>query len=304
MMTSTKNYVLGPSTLAALFALTACGGDETGGNGSLRVRLSAEQGAKVGYPFTADGETIGFVDGWSLTFDTVVAGVGGLRLRTASGEEAVVDVDDVVAELQVEDPLAWTLEGIPARRWDRVSYDLRVPPVGARNLGAVSETTLARMRTLGAALYVAGTATPATGSAVTFELYLPDAVAADRCLSGLDDTDGVVVAANTVNDVELTLHLDHFFFDSLADDAVMRFEAIGAAANATNQVTLDDLTTQSLTDMRNTAGDPLVDEAGAPIVYDPGAAPLAAQTLREFIRANARTVGHFNGEGHCDYSVE
>ena len=303
-MNFTNTHAIGSIALAALLALTACGGDETEGTGSLRVRISGEQGAKVGYPFTADGETIGFVDGWSLTFDTVVAGVGGVRLRTASGEEAVVDVDDVVAELRVEDPLAWTLEGIPARRWDRVSYDLLVPPVGARNLGAVSETTLARMRTLGAALYVAGTATPATGAAVTFELYLPDAVAADSCVSGLDETNGVIVAANTVNDVELTLHLDHFFFDSLTDDAVMRFEAIGAAANLTNHVTLDDLTTQDLTELRNTAGSPLIDEAGAPIVYDPGAAPLAAQTLREFIRANARTVGHFNGEGHCDYSVE
>lgn len=303
-MNFTNTHAIGSIALAALLALTACGGDETEGTGSLRVRISGEQGAKVGYPFTADGETIGFVDGWSLTFDTVVAGVGGVRLRTASGEEAVVDVDDVVAELRVEDPLAWTLEGIPARRWDRVSYDLLVPPVGARNLGAVSETTLARMRTLGAALYVAGTATPATGTAVTFELYLPDAVAADSCVSGLDETAGVIVAANTVNDVELTLHLDHFFFDSLTDDAVMRFEAIGAAASATNHVTLDDLTTQDLTELRNTAGTPLIDEAGAPIVYDPGAAPLAAQTLREFIRANARTVGHFNGEGHCDYSVE
>jgi len=303
-MNFTNTHAIGSIALAALLALTACGGDETEGTGSLRVRISGEQGAKVGYPFTADGETIGFVDGWSLTFDTVVAGVGGVRLRTASGEEAVVDVDDVVAELRVEDPLAWTLEGIPARRWDRVSYDLLVPPVGARNLGAVSETTLARMRTLGAALYVAGTATPATGTAVTFELYLPDAVAADSCVSGLDETNGVIVAANTVNDVELTLHLDHFFFDSLTDDAVMRFEAIGAAASATNHVTLDDLTTQDLTELRNTAGTPLIDEAGAPIVYDPGAAPLAAQTLREFIRANARTVGHFNGEGHCDYSVE
>ena len=289
--------------LLALFSLLGCT-EEAAGVGTLRVSLSGEQGAKVGYPFTAEGETIAFGDGWSLTFDTVVVSVGGLRLRSAGGEESVLDVDDVVASLHTEDPLAWTFEGVPARRWDRVSYDMRVPSATARNVNGVSEATLTRMRALNAALYLAGTATPPTGTPITFELYLPDAIAVDRCVSGFDETDGVVVAPNTRNDVELTFHLDHFFFDSLASTAVMRFEAIAAAADAANHVTLDDLTRQDLSDLRDRADAPLVDEAGAPILYDPGSAPLAMPTLKEFIRANAHTVGHFNGEGHCDYTVE
>jgi len=280
---------------------------ESGGGevGSLRVTLSGEQGAKVGYPFTVDGETIGFVDGWSLRFDEVVVGVGDFRLRGADGEEAPLVADDVVASLRTDDPVAWEFEGLPARRWDRLSYALRVPSDGTRNLGGVPEATLARMRALGAALYVTGTATSAAGRAVTFELHLPDAVVADRCESGRDARPGVVVTPSARTDVELTVHLDHLFFDSLVvETAEMRFEALAAVADDGGRITLDALAAQPLADLRDATGAPLRDEAGALLVYDPGSAPLAAPTLREFVRASLWTVGHLDGEGHCEYARE
>ena len=287
------------------FILASCldSGDE--GVGSLRVTLSGEEGAKVGYPFTVDGETIGFVDGWTLRFDEVVVGVAALRLRGADGDEAPFVADAVVASLRTEDPVAWEFEGVPARRWDRLSYALRVPPADARNLGGVPEATLARMRALGAALYVTGTATSAAGRTVSFELHLPDAVAADRCESGRDGRPGVVVAPSARTDVELTVHLDHLFFDSLVvETAEMRFEALAAVADDGGRITLDALAAQPLADLRDGAGMPLRDEAGALLVYDPGSAPLAAPTLREFVRASLGTVGHLDGEGHCDYARE
>ena len=291
--------------LLLTFPLSACTGADDGGTGTLRVTLSGEQGAKVGYPFTVDGETVGFVDGWSLRFDEVVVGVAALRLRAGDGDEAPLDVDHVVASLRVDDPVAWEREGVPARRWDRVGYALRAPSPGARILGGVPEATLARMRALGAALYVRGSATSAAGRAIAFELHLPDAILADRCESGRDGTPGVVVTPGARTDVALTVHLDHLFFDSLVvERAEMRFEALAAAADADGRVTLDALSAQPLADLRDTAGAPLRDASGAPVLYDPGSAPLAAATLREFVRASLSTVGHLDGEGHCAYARE
>jgi hypothetical protein len=290
--------------LATLLAASAGCGDDAAETGDVRVRVSGEEGAKLGYPFTVEGETIGFVDGWTMTFTKVVASVGGLRLRAAGGEEAPVTTDDVVVGLTTEDPLAWTLEGVPARRWDRVSYRLVVPPAGARLVGGATADDAARLRALGAVLLLAGTARRTSGGdTYTFELFAPEAVEASACVSGFDGTDGVVVPAGGTVDVELTLHLDHFFFDTLVGDADMRFEAMAATADADRHITFDGLAAQDLTDLRDTAGMPLRDEAGAPIVYDPGSAPLPAQDLREFVRFATRTVGHFNGEGHCEYTV-
>ncbi len=146
--------------LLLTFPLSACTGADDGGTGTLRVTLSGEQGAKVGYPFTVDGETVGFVDGWSLRFDEVVVGVAALRLRAGDGDEAPLDVDHVVASLRVDDPVAWEREGVPARRWDRVGYALRAPSPGARILGGVPEATLARMRARSARRSTSGAARP------------------------------------------------------------------------------------------------------------------------------------------------
>jgi hypothetical protein len=289
---------------ALVGAAGGCAGDDAAAPGAVRVRISGEQAAKVGYPFTVDGETVGFVDGWTLAFTKVVASVGGLRLRTASGDEASASVDHVVVSLTTDDPLAWTLEGVPARRWDRVSYRLIVPPAGARLLGGATEDDAARLRAAGATLLVAGTARRESGGETyTFELFSPDPVEAGACVSGFDGTDGVVVPAGGTADVEITLHLDHFFLDTLVGDAKMRFEAIAATADAERHVSFDRLAMQDLTDLRDTAGRPLVDESGAPVVYDPGSTPLAAPNLREFVRVASRTVGHFNGEGHCEYTL-
>ncbi|MEZ4252173.1 MAG: hypothetical protein R3B99_28500, partial [Polyangiales bacterium] len=104
----------------------------------------------------------------------------------------------------------------------------------------------------------------------------------------------------TFDDAQITVHLDHLFFDTFAtEDASMRFDPMAAVAGVDGLV-LDDLARQSTTDVRNAEGEPLLVD-GSPLVYDPGDLVLDTPTLRDFVRAAATTVGHFQGEGHCDY---
>ncbi|MEM9731402.1 MAG: hypothetical protein AAF997_22705, partial [Myxococcota bacterium] len=108
-----------------------------------------------------------------------------------------------------------------------------------------------------------------------------------------------------VVNAEVTVHLDHFFFDTYAsDDARLRFEAWAAVAGEDGVITLDDLASQSLSDLRDRNGDPIVDGEGLPVVYDPGPLEIAGSNLRDYTVAAATTTGHFNGEGHCDYITE
>ena len=69
-------------------------------------------------------------------------------------------------------------------------------------------------------------------------------------------------------------------------DARLRFDAIAAAdANGDREVTLDELGAVQLTTLPMTQ-------------YSTGPLPNV-RTLRDFVTHLVSTVGHFNGEGHC-----
>ena len=49
----------------------------------------------------------------------------------------------------------------------------------------------------------------------------------------------------------------------------------------------------------------LIDADGNPLElgYDPGPFDPVPENLREYVIAAASTTGHFNGEGHCEYTT-
>lgn len=82
--------------------------------------------------------------------------------------------------------------------------------------------------------------------------------------------------------VELTIHGDHFFYDRLGDDPAVQFGEIAAAdADADGQVSADELLAVSIDPSRG------------------------ADNLGDLIIALISTLGHIDGEGHCnDVTVE
>lgn len=278
----------------AILLFTACAGE----TGTLRVAVSGEEAAVQGWPV----DDVGFVDGWSLTFSTLVVNVGGFELRGADAARASVDGADSLVDLRGGVRVLYTLEGIDARRWEDVRYVLRPATAASIDEGPVDASVRARMIEQGWSVYLEATATK-DGVTRTLAWGLDLDVLNRGCVGG-DETDGVVVRAGGVTEAEITLHWDHLFFDSLVlDDAQMRFDAMSAVADAEGSVTLDALDRQRLADLRDAEGNPLLDAGGAPVVYDPGSAALPEPTLLHHMRAAATTVGHWNGEGHCDYEV-
>jgi hypothetical protein len=286
-------------TLLFLLALTlllttSCGGTE--GVGTVRVSLSGEEASREGFPV---GD-IAFADGWSLQFERVIVSLVDFRLAASDGDEAMIEADPIVADLHLGEPIAWTFEGVHAQRWDRVSYHFGAPTAASRKVGVVDDATLASMIANRHALHLEGVATRGD-ERVPFAFGLDLNVDATRC-EGADETEGLVVREATFDDAQLTIHLDHLFFDSYAtDEPAMRFDPMAAVVGDDGRLTLDDLAAQSTTDVRDANGEPLLVD-GAPLVYDPGDLPLDAPNLRDFVRAAAITIGHFQGEGHCDYA--
>ena len=283
--------------LSLALLLASC---DAGGQGTLRVHLSGEQPALTGYPFDDGVDVVGFVDGWTLEYTKVLVSVGRFSLSTTTGEKATLDVDPVVADLHLGDARAWELRGIPARRWDRLSFDVVPPTEGTRALPGVLAADVDRMRTQGLALLVEGVARNG-GAAIPFSFGFHERVRAYDCVSGTDGTRGAVVRSNAIDEVELTFHLDHLFLDSLVvPEPSMRFEPLAALAGPDSLLTLDDLQ-HPITDLADRSGTPLVVD-GSALVYDPGSFLLdEGRSIASYVEASATTMPHLDGEGHCGY---
>jgi hypothetical protein len=278
----------------------ACG---DGGEGTLVVTASGEEAAEAGFPVDVGTEVLELVDGWELQFDAIVVSIRQFDLRDGQGAPADIEADPVVVDLRLGEPTLWRLEGVPSGRWSDVRYRFAPPTEASRPVGDVNPEHVSIMRAGGYAMWIEATATEGSDT-VEVAWGLPLNVLHVRCVNGVDDTDGVVIRRGGITEAEITVHLDHLFFDSLAEDeADMRFEAMAAVADVDGVVTLDALSTQSLSDPQDRGGETIM-EGGAPLVYDPGPFALDAPNLREFLLVAAGTMGHFNGEGHCDYIVE
>jgi hypothetical protein len=297
-MSNSHRHVMG-LWLGAAAGMLGCG---SGGTGTLVVHASGEEAAAEGFPVDVGAEVLDFVDGWSLQFDAILVSVTDFELRDDHGAGAALDAGAVVVDLRQGEPVLWRFEGVLSGRWSDVRFGFGPPTDASRPVGPVDSVLLSQMRDGGRAMWIEATATHGADT-VELVLGLPLSVLNARCENGLDGTDGVVVRRGGITEAEMTVHLDHLFVDSLADDGDMRFEPFAAMADEDGQVTLEALAGQSLSDLRDRNGDP-IEEGGEPIFYDSGSYDLAAPNLREFVLAAASSMGHFNGEGHCEYVVE
>jgi hypothetical protein len=285
--------------IGLMVSLMMLGCGDNGATGSVNVVVDGEDGARLGYPNGSGDEVIEFADEWSLSFDRVLVAVEEFHLRASDGDDALLTTDPVVVDLSSEVVLAHVFDSVPARRWDQVSYRVVPPTTLSRAIG-VEPADLQRMVDAGNSLLLEGTATRGTES-VAFSFGIPLTVRNQDCEAG-DETAGLIVPEASTAEANLTIHFDHLFFDSYAtEEPALRFDAIAAMA-VDGGVTFEMLRGQSMTDVRDAAGEPIMDGTDA-VVYDPGPLTVGGDTLYDYILAASSTTGHFLGEGHCDYEL-
>jgi len=161
------------------------------------------------------------------------------------------------------------------------TYDLTEPSSGrgqsvASTLAATGDYSDASF-TL-ANVEVVGSATK-DGVTKQFSWSFPTAVSYSNCETT------TTVSSDESSTFEITVHADHLFYDSFAsEDPALRFEALAAAdADGDDTITEAEL------------------EAAALGAYDPGNLDIA--NLWQFLTEQAATMGHVDGEGHCDAST-
>lgn len=124
-------------------------------------------------------------------------------------------------------------------------------------------------------LRVVGSATDGADT-ITFDWTFADATRYEGCETTTVVTDGGAAT------FQITVHADHLFYDSLvSEEPDLRFQAIADAdGDGDGAVTQAELAAADI---------------GA---YDPGNSD--ADDLWSFLVEQSRTVGHVDGEGHCD----
>lgn len=269
--------------------LLACG---VGGSGELRVLASGGDEARGGL---ASSE---LVDGWSIEFERYLVSLTDLRLSRDGELKAeglqparVVDLTTGVSELGV-------LEALPAGRL-HLSYAIAPPGEDAVAVAGVDPEDLARMRADQLSYLVEGVATKPPFAPVRFRFGFSEAVTMEDCTNGVDGTQGVVIPASSRAEAELTLHVEHLFYDRLGTHTGvgLRFEALAAMADEQGLVTLDVLSEQPVLEPVGMDGDRLLDDDGTPVLYDPGTSSVTH--VADFLRVSVRDQGHLNGSGLC-----
>jgi hypothetical protein len=288
----------------AVGSLSGCDPGADGvGTGTLLLRLSGEGAAKQGYPYTKDnGQRLEFVDGWTVRFSKFLVSVGELRLRASDGTEGFADEGSFVADIQKGDPEIARLPGLKARRWDRFSFRVIPPTAAARNLNGVAAADVERMISGGLNYWIEGTAAKA-GETYSFRWGLANPTRNANCTNGTDNTDGFVVRNNATTVAEITVHVDHLFWDTLGtEQAKLRFEPIAGASRDDRDVSFAELAGQRLDNLLGRTGERLKNEAGQPLTYDPGSIPISAYNLQGFMLASSASQAHVNGVGLCTVS--
>lgn len=280
-----------------------CGSEETtAGAGALAVRITGEDAAKTGFPAEEDGESIAFVDGWSLQFSKFLVSFGAINVQGADGKVGVNSTDRYVADLHAADASLPEFEGLAARRWERFSYEITPPDATTKVLGTVEDSFVQTMIAGKYNYWVEGTATKGAES-VEFAWGIANATKNANCTNGLDNTEGIVIRSNATTEAEITIHVEHLFWDTLgSESASLRFDAMAAVAGADKKVTTDEIASQALSDLKDASGMPLKDGAGMPVVYNPGSVQLPTSDLLAFLQASSASMAHLNGEGLCTIS--
>lgn len=273
---------IGATLVGALGCSTS---DSTTGKGSASFNAWGEEYIEQGIPAED------FEDKWSVKYSKFLIVIRDVKVADAQGAVA-----GAMAKPRVYDMVkpgvkpVVRFNGIGARAWTHVSYQIGPISADAELGDGATEADKKLLLDAGASVYVEGIVTK---EAVTksFAWTFTNSTLYDRCEGDKDGkvTEGVVVTNGGTDDVQLTIHGDHFFYDDLqADNAKLRFTALAKAdANADNKLTLDELAAVRLTAVAK--------EDGA---YGTGAA-ANVNNLRDFVVALSRTLGHFRGEGEC-----
>lgn len=278
-MTSRNRLLVPVAVLTAMTGFTACDEDpaDAPAVGTVIVTVYGEEYIEDHLPAEV------FADGWTVTFDEFLISLGEVLITpegTPGGySEARFQVYDVSRDTA---GAGQTVGASPMDGAAHLEAAYTIAPA-ADAIAANGTTTeqLDRMRNAGHALFVRGRAVKGDVTK-TFAWGFDTRTVYAPCHAA-----GAVDGGTTP--VQLTIHGDHLFYDDLFSETPnVSFDLIAAAdADGDGEITPAEL---RATDLSTQAR------------YQVGSEPIT--DLWHFIEFLTATVGHIDGEGHCDTTRE
>lgn len=271
--------------LGVSLAQVACNGGD--GTGTVKFTTWGEEFIEEGL-----GKDVFPKDNWSVKYTRFLIVMHAIK---------VVDQDQAVgAELKTPQVFDMTKAGdkaivsydLDAKSWPHVSYQLGPISADAVPGDLSSQADVTTLQNDDAAIHIEASATGPSGEIKTLSWSFATPTLYEDCRGEQDgkEVDGVLVTNGTTQEVQLTIHGDHLFYDDLqSPDAVLRFQALADAdTNNDGAITLAELDAVPLYTIPAARGS-----------YGTGALGNV-NTLGDFERTLARTFGHYRGEGSCN----
>lgn len=307
--------------ILATSALACSSGDEAG-TGSLTVLLEPEDVIIEGMEAGTGPSDI--KDGWSVEFDDYIVAVGDIDLHYSTDESIEAEAADVflvdLKDVRASGEPLWEFESLEAGSWE-FHYWSAGAAHGALQHESVSNDDFHLMVDNDYTYLIRGTLTnddgqscpPASlvdpGDAETsgtdeagndcYESTSVDFVIGARAETSfgpcsIDGVPGVAVPDGGSQTVAISIHGDHLFFNGFpsgAEGGISRYAQWLADCDLDldGTVTVEELEAIPLSDL------PQIDEER----YQLGGTTITLYTVYDYVIAQLKTQGHYQGEGEC-----
>lgn len=258
---------------AGALALTACGADA---GAELSVRAWGEEYIEEGIPADV------FDDGWTVKYERFLINLGAVEVGEVGAAAALAEPAFQLFDLSAAsggEGQAVTAGEVPAGTYANTQYKI-YPASGDSVTENASDADAKMMRDSGYSVYVAGSATK-DGVTKTFAWGFKTSTSYEGCQSLAEISGGAPAT------VQITVHGDHLFYDDLYSETPMLLFGLVAQADdegdGNGEVSQAELEAVDIRPLAN---------------YQVGSTDI--MDLWHFIEHQTTTIGHIDGEGHCE----
>ena len=295
--------------VAAPLALVGCAGDDggvTGGDvGTVQVFVEPEETIPEGLAAGTGDEEIN--DGWTVTYSRFLITIGNLRASRSDTGDSISHAPVHVLDLLAAPAGGYVIhefEDVAAARWDRFGFDLPNASAGATGMAPTAQADVDFMIQNGYSVYFEGVIEKADGEScpppgttcvaatqVAFRWGLQAGTSFDDCATE-DGFTGFAVPSGGAVQVKPTIHGDHWFFNNFTAGVELTSRYAQYIANSDldgdGEATVEELRLVNAADVFPSADYNLSGAVGGSI-----------ETAHDFVVAQARTLGDYQGDGEC-----
>ncbi|WP_437645596.1 hypothetical protein [Sorangium sp. So ce362] len=290
----------------ALALVAGCGGDDDGagsGTGTVQIFVEPEDTIPEGLEPGTGEENI--ADGWRVTYDRFLVTIGNVRAARSDAPQATLSDPSVfVLDLKNAPATRYVIaefEGASAARWDRFGFDLPNAREGVKTLSPTTEDDVALMVDNGYSVFFEGSIEKEGGEScppdgecvpaeeVRFSWGLSAGTSFEDCATE-DELPGFSVPTGGTIAVKPTIHGDHWFFNNITAgvELTKRYAQYIADCDldGDGETTIEELKQVKVADVFGQE-------------YNLAGAIGELETAYDYVVAQARTLGDFQGDGEC-----